>query len=186
MRRYLLLLTGMGLLLTALAGCGKQGWTARITDTQGNPLAGAKVCVWSTPVDAASPEQSAKAIGQAWEKGETTMHGWFFASDAKGLVRCEGIPTGKEVVVSSTRGKTVTSVDFENRHVYGDAKHGEHDEVGITQHDTYIPPTVRTRWKPGDWLAITITAPGYQAYHFAFRPDSASGDLGTYQLQAAK
>jgi len=172
-------------LLTVLlvAGCGNgKGWTAIITDTHGKPIRHAKICVWSEPVDPANPTQSVAAIGHAWEQGQIPMHGWFFASDKKGRVYCKGFPTGHQEVDSYTPGHVIFEGGAGTVHSAWEGGRWRHRDVFRGEHTAYVPPRVAVHWKPGDWLAITITAPGYQPYHFAFCPDTRNGDLGVIQL----
>jgi len=183
---YKWLLAALALITILLvAGCEdeKGGWTAVITDTHGKPIRYAKVCVWSEPVDPANPTQSVADIGHAWERGEIPMHGWFFISDNKGSVRCKGFPTGHEVVDSYTPGRVIFEGGYGTVHGYWEGGRWGR-RVYRDDHTVYIPPRVRAHYKPGDWLAVTITAPGYQPYHFAFHPETRNGDLGVIQLFA--
>ena len=157
---------------------------ARITDQNGVPIAGARLCVWAQPVNQHNPMKSVADIGRAWERGKLPMHGWFFTSNNNGVLRCTGIPTGHEVVDSYTPGGTVITGDVGTRSVWVfDRGHwGRHVVYGGGETVAYLPSSERVHWKNGDWLAITITAPGFQPYHFAFHADSHNGDLGTIQL----
>lgn len=184
------------MLAMLLAGCGgKQGWVLRIQDSAGTPVVGAKVCVWAYPLHTKNADKEAVEMGQAWERGEISMRGYLFTSDKEGKVICKGMPTGRIVIDSYSPGKYQPAYDpfgvviyhHGGRHGwYG--RHGGHDDVIIESGylPSYTPPSYEQHWEKGDWLAVTVTAPGYHPYHFAFRPDLPSGDLGVVQLQAEK
>lgn len=183
MYKWLCCIGVLAMLLIIVAGCDHQGWSMMVTDTHDTPIRGAKICVWSEPVDKNHPEQSVERIGQAWEHGDMPMHGWFFTSDKEGVVHCTGFPTGHEVVDSYTPGRTIVSTRMGHGvMVWERGRWSRHEIIGSDERLTYVPARVRTHWKAGDWLVVTVTAPGYEPYHFAFHPDSSSGDLGSIQL----
>ncbi|MHB9131835.1 MAG: Ig-like domain-containing protein [Armatimonadota bacterium] len=170
-------------LMPLLIGCNERNvYTLRVTDSHGNPVSGAKVCVWSYPVDQQHPVRSVAEIGRTWEDGELTMRGWFFYSDKTGLVTCTGFPTGKEVVDSYRPGRVVYRPEIG----VVVRKHGRwrHETVVVGERAHYIPPKTQYRWQRGDWLAVTVTSPGYAPTHFAFRPDGKEGDMGTIEVKA--
>lgn len=156
------------LLLAAIlliAGCGeKVGWRIKVVNEDGKPLPGATVTVWQYFLSEDNPYAEGFQLCKDIGNGVKSAYGWEFTTDKYGKALCDKIPTGGYTATGRT-GSTSTQV--------GD------QTVTIPGQRIYT-------LVPGKWLALTISVPGYTPYYVVFRPNSASGDLGTYKIPKAE
>lgn len=195
-------------ILVALSGCERSGdiarrgygvWKATIVDEEsGLPVKGARVTIWGygqEPWMDNSPDEVAKPR----EKGKW-RDGFSFISDEQGIVCCHGVYTGGETVieryVDSPPGRNPGPPhDHNHSHDHDDNRDRDHNR----DHDTgkprrhFLPaadaqiggwaPIQDTHVSKGRWLAISVTAIGYQPHHFFFQPDVPEGNFGTIKLK---
>ncbi|MEI7832094.1 MAG: hypothetical protein WCJ56_02705 [bacterium] len=176
-------------MVALIAGCGGRasGWRGKVTDTEGKPIKGAKLCVWQYPLRTKDPERNLAEITRAYSQGKMGLRGWFFYSDVDGDVLCDDIPVGREVVDAVTPGYTVRRPGRGHVRVIwtrdrdGHAVRREEYTIDDDRY-VYVPPVEYKHWQPGEWLGVIVTAEGYEPYSFTFKPDGENGSLGTIQM----
>ncbi|OFX14960.1 MAG: hypothetical protein A2Z18_05910 [Armatimonadetes bacterium RBG_16_58_9] len=191
------LLLSAALMVLALSGC-KEGRKARIADSAGQPVPHADVHVWMYALDPDRPQEHAEVLGNRYENGEK-LSGWHFQANEDGRVVCKGLRTGRSVpdrmidpIITKVPGPPP-----EKKEVYsiGDmivVVYPSGDKVIMTKpgsvfskrrEDDPRGPMYSYRDEPGSWLGVTVVHPGYATRHFAFKPDSPEGDIGTIVMQ---
>ena len=191
MKRFVTLVFAVLIALT-LVGC-RSGWKLRVVDSDDRPVPNAGVHVWVYGLDPERPQEHAAELGERYEGGEK-LFGWHFQTNDEGKALCKGLRTGRRVrervpqatvtrVPNPPERKEVYSVGSELVVVYPSGYKVVTRLPRKDERDRPFEPEYRYRYKPATWLGVTVIAQGYRPHHFAFKPDSRKGNMGTIVLE---
>lgn len=182
---WLVFATGVLLFVVTFSGCAGRGWRMKVVDTGGNPIPGAHVSIWAYFPSPSNPYYEGDRICREVRDGILEPLGWHYITDYKGVAQSMAFPTGGPVIDNFTPGYSITS--YSSGSVWGTIYGSNGTNASITAQasdttTTYVPPQLSMRFVPGNWLAVSVYAPGYLPQFIVFRPDRPNGDFGTVKL----